>query len=201
MTRRRQKRAQRTDGGLTYEQRMELVYDIGDGGFASLAEMRAAWFKHRERLLAVYLPGFRPAAFFRFELGAFAPWWPDQITVLMHYGLIDAAEAFAIENSARFPLLKPDRPLPATFDQRFHRTDSDLSTCILQWPSGTIPTSAIFELQREAHEYSVAGDWHEWRNRPERAAECRARAARILEVLKLYLEEGENNGNENETAA
>jgi hypothetical protein len=64
---------------LSADQLSSLRYDLGLGtrfAFASPAERRAAWFRHRERLLSQCRPFERPEAFWDYEADGFLPECP-----------------------------------------------------------------------------------------------------------------------------
>lgn len=103
-------------GRLTFGQRAELLTGLkkfiyaADPGFASAAEMRAAWEHHRSKLRAdrdfsVNDPGSRPWGFWRFDAGlkvrpGYGWRWPrgcrdERETVYRHYA--DEAERAEIE--------------------------------------------------------------------------------------------------------
>jgi len=73
MSVKRQSRTQREGGRvLSFAQEIELIcgFPWGDGPrFANREEMEAAWYLHRERLLAESAPFRRPRAYFVFEVG------------------------------------------------------------------------------------------------------------------------------------
>ena len=76
-------RLRRARGGdkLTPAQEMNLLIGA-PGGFRNDAERRAAWFQHRDELLAS-VPNGRPWAWILFEAGGFRPEEGNRITVAL----------------------------------------------------------------------------------------------------------------------
>lgn len=71
------------------------------GGFKSDGEMRAAWKKHREKIMRSWdSPGCRPYAYLRFDLGIQEPSlnWIDELQLLQQHKLLTREEEAQIEN-------------------------------------------------------------------------------------------------------
>jgi hypothetical protein len=64
--------------------------------WATETERAAAWFTHRDELLADELPGNRPWGYWRYEIGVRPVWPPGEAAILAERGLLDAAEEGAI---------------------------------------------------------------------------------------------------------
>jgi hypothetical protein len=69
-------------GELTSEQVLELVIGL-PGGFASEAKRRAAWFAHRDELMALLPPDGRGWAWVTYEGGGFLPSEGGRVTMAL----------------------------------------------------------------------------------------------------------------------
>ena len=140
--------------------------------FTSLEEEKRGWFLVRDELLrecrAQFGPGRRPYAYFRFELGCAPARWFEEIEVLLRHGLIDATEAVGIE--ATHQMLSPGQ------SEAFCSGFGDHGR-IAQMQLGH------YVLKSLADEFTIAGDFHEWRNRPGLAQRYRVRAAECIRSL------------------
>jgi len=79
-------------GELTSEQTWALLIGPTGGEFASEAEQKAAWYAHREALLADVTPTTRPWAFWQYEQGGKHPRHGTEAAVLAAGGLLTPAE-------------------------------------------------------------------------------------------------------------
>lgn len=100
----RRRVARRTDE-LTFEQLIELLigYPQRRSVFACEADREAAYWDHRETLLARDRPATRPAAWWEFEYVGVPPAEDDRMVTLARLGVLSDAEAAHVRQRAAHP--------------------------------------------------------------------------------------------------
>lgn len=164
-----------TTGKLTECQREMLLYgqpilNPDGAGFESMAEERAAWFRHRTSIMASWdRPGSRPAGFYRHDLKIDPPpWhWHEELSALEARGLLSRVEELRVEGAN--PALDPR--------QGEHFLNPKYLTPRGLFGFGELTNASLYILRRMRDEALFAAGWHQRRNRPELAEKCTRRAA------------------------
>jgi len=173
MTTKRSRRHAREERGIPEDSKrwqlllfgMELVPD-GSRGFESQAEELAAFRDAREQLMKAALPGQRPAAFFKFELGIPSPaLLRDQLPILLSRGLITDGEAQQLERD-NYELLTAD------FGGAFHTVEGVRAMRL-----------GMASLRSMVARFDTLAAWHQRRGRPEIATTYRTRSKVCRDVL------------------
>jgi hypothetical protein len=162
----------KTRGGLTDTQREMLTY--GDfmftpgPGFHDEESERAAWFEHRDEILAEMgnLPGRRPAGYFKYELKANPNNSDAELSILLDNGLIGPQEARDLERQR--PILSNDATVFDSFENE----------SLLRRMGHLRPI-----LEGHAQAFEVAAKWHTWRGREALAERYRLRRDTVQRVL------------------
>ena len=79
-------------GELTSAETLELILGPTGGGFANDTEREAAWWAHREALLADANPTTRPWGFWEYEQGGRHPRHGKQAATLAELGMLTPVE-------------------------------------------------------------------------------------------------------------
>lgn len=133
--------------------------------FESEKKACLAWREHRDELMRHCHPGQRPHGFFKFELGIEKPMhpWHWQLSVLLDRGLVDAAEASALEHMHE-ALAPGDHHYGAA------------------WEMPGLPPP-VMPTQRRVAELETIARWHEFRGRAAEAETYRRRAEAARRLL------------------
>lgn len=144
---------------------------------ATMAELKSLWIRHRAELMTEPIGlGFRPWAFYRFDLRIERPpyFWFDQLSVLLDRVLIDANEAGMID-CGDIPELRPDQS-PA-YCGGFESAD--------RIHKMRLGSQVLLHVSAE---FQTAARWHLWRGRPELAARWAQRTEVVRQVVSLSAE-------------
>lgn len=166
-----QRRSRLKTGELTADQAAVLQHGrmigvLGDPFEKETSEL-ACWRKHRAVLMANCEPGTRPSAFFKFELKIQPTRVIDMLMALFDAGLVEPAEALAIENVHLMLNPVAARDFGSSFEDKGAQCRFGEET-----------------LRRKVGEFEFAERWHHWRNRPELVEVYRRRAATVREALE-----------------
>jgi hypothetical protein len=161
--------------GLTDEQVGALTFgpmmgEMFAGAFPNEAAERAAWRRHRAKLMEKHDAGNRPFAYFKYELDVIPRCWIDMLGALLDAGQVDAIEAVAIEKAD--PMLAPNPPAAGMATTHDTSTEADRHSADA-W----------------ARKCEICAQFHAFRGRDEVAGRYRQQAQEIREQLS-----GETDG-------